>query len=163
VAALRRHVGAAEVMAVVKSDGYGHGMLASARASLAGGATWLGVVHVADAIALREAGISVPVLSLHETMAHPHLRARGTVRRVTDRDIGPFDIPGLAAKFSRWTPAADLKADRLGEHNEEILRDILGLNDAEIRELYRGKTIVHDPLLERLMPGTDKQRAAAIE
>jgi len=118
-----------------------------------------------DAIAALEAERvpCAPVLSLHETMAHPHLRARGTVRRVTDRDIGPFDIPGLAAKFSRWTPAADLKADRLGEHNEEILRDILGLNDAEIRELYRGKTIVHDPLLERLMPGTDKQRAAAIE
>jgi CoA:oxalate CoA-transferase len=118
-----------------------------------------------DAIAALEAERvpCAPVLSLHETMAHPHLRARGTVRRVTDRDIGPFDIPGLAAKFSRWTPAADLTADRLGEHNEEILRDILGLNDAEIRELYCGKTIVHDPLLERLMPGTDKQRAAAIE
>jgi CoA:oxalate CoA-transferase len=118
-----------------------------------------------DAIAALEAERvpCAPVLSLHETMAHPHLRARGTVRRVTDRDIGPFDIPGLAAKFSRWTPAADLTADRLGEHNEEILRDILGLNDAEIRELYCGKTIVHDPLLEKPMPGTDKQRAAAIE
>jgi hypothetical protein len=34
---------------------------------------------------------------------------------------------------------------------------------AEIQELYRGKTIVHDPLLERPMPGTDKQRAAVIE
>src|SRR3984885_2106584 len=118
-----------------------------------------------DAIAALEAERvpCAPVLSLHETMAHPHLRARGTVRRVTDRDIGPFDIPGLAAKFSRWTPAADLTADRLGEHNEEILRDILGLNDAEIRELYCGKKIVHDPLLEKPMPGTDKQRAAAIE
>jgi crotonobetainyl-CoA:carnitine CoA-transferase CaiB-like acyl-CoA transferase len=118
-----------------------------------------------DAIAALEAERvpCAPVLSLHEAMAHPHLRTRGTVRRVTDRDIGPFDIPGLAAKFSRWTPAAELKADQLGEHNEEILRDILGLNDAEIRELYRGKTIVHDPLLERPIPGTDKQRAAAIE
>src|SRR5262249_3804774 len=32
-----------------------------------------------------------PVLNLHEAMAHPHLRARGTVRRVRDRDIGAFD------------------------------------------------------------------------
>ena len=55
VAALTRHVGAAQVMAVVKSDGYGHGMLPTARAALAGGATWLGVVHVADALALRAA------------------------------------------------------------------------------------------------------------
>jgi hypothetical protein len=44
VAALRRHVGSAQVMAVIKSDAYGHGMLESARAALAGGATWLGVV-----------------------------------------------------------------------------------------------------------------------
>src|SRR5258708_1864310 len=75
VAALRRHVGSAEVMAVVKSDGYGHGMLASARASLAGGATWLGVVHVTDAIALRKAGITVPVLSLHGSPDSPHPQA----------------------------------------------------------------------------------------
>lgn len=66
VAALRRHVGAAQVMAVVKSDGYGHGILQSARAALAGGASWLGVVQITDAIALRQAGLSVPVLILHD-------------------------------------------------------------------------------------------------
>src|SRR5215475_15065032 len=65
VAAMRRHVGSAQVMAVVKSDGYGHGLLASARAAVAGGATWLGVVQLADAIALRQAGLTVPVLTLH--------------------------------------------------------------------------------------------------
>jgi crotonobetainyl-CoA:carnitine CoA-transferase CaiB-like acyl-CoA transferase len=90
-----------------------------------------------------------PVLTLHETIAHPHLRERGTVRRVADREIGEFDIPGLAAKFSRWTPRADVKADRLGEHNEEILSEILKLSDADIRQLYLDKTIVRDPLLER--------------
>jgi CoA:oxalate CoA-transferase len=104
-----------------------------------------------------------PVLSLHEAMAHPHLRQRGTVRRVADRDIGEFDIPGLAARFSRWTPETAIKADRLGEHNEEILRDILGLNDTEILELYRDKTIVHDPLLERPARNADKVRAAALD
>src|ERR1700733_4785565 len=75
VAALRRHVGAAEVMAVVKSEGYGHGMLESAAAALAGGATWLGVVHVADAIALRQAGFTVPVLSLLGSPDAPHAEA----------------------------------------------------------------------------------------
>src|SRR5882724_1799296 len=64
VAAIAAHVGGAQVMAVVKSDGYGHGMLASATAALAGGATWLGVVQVADALALRQAGVTVPVLCL---------------------------------------------------------------------------------------------------
>jgi alanine racemase len=65
VVALRGHVGAAQVMAVIKSDGYGHGLIPSASAALAGGATWLGVLHVADAVALRRAGLDVPVLSLH--------------------------------------------------------------------------------------------------
>ena len=90
-----------------------------------------------------------PVFTLHETMAHPHLRDRGTVRRVADHEIGEFDIPGLAAKFSRWAPQTDLKADRLGEHNEEILRDILELSEASIRQLYDDKIVVRDPLLKR--------------
>jgi alanine racemase len=53
----------AEVMAVVKADGYGHGLVPSARAALAGGATWLGTAIVDEALALRAAGITVPVLS----------------------------------------------------------------------------------------------------
>jgi alanine racemase len=53
----------AEVMAVVKADGYGHGMLPSARAALDGGARWLGVAVLEEALELRAAGITVPVLS----------------------------------------------------------------------------------------------------
>jgi CoA:oxalate CoA-transferase len=117
--------------------------------------TWLAKFESREqAIAALEAERvpCAPVLTLHETIAHPHLRERGTVRRVADREIGEFDIPGLVAKFSRWVPRADVKADRLGEHNEEILRDMLKLGDAEIRQLYLDKTIVRDPLLERENP-----------
>ncbi|GAA3394703.1 alanine racemase [Cryptosporangium minutisporangium] len=53
----------AATMAVVKADGYGHGALPSARAALAGGATWLGVSTVAEALELRSAGIDAPMLS----------------------------------------------------------------------------------------------------
>jgi alanine racemase len=53
----------AEVMAVVKGDGYGHGMLPAARAALAGGATWIGACTIPEALALRAAGITGPVLS----------------------------------------------------------------------------------------------------
>ncbi len=56
VAALRKHVAGPQVMAVIKADGYGHGMIPAAAAALAGGADWLGVVHVAEALALRRAG-----------------------------------------------------------------------------------------------------------
>ncbi|ASW53596.1 alanine racemase [Plantactinospora sp. KBS50] len=53
----------AEVMAVVKADGYGHGLLPAARAALDGGATWLGVCTLDEALALRRGGITVPVLA----------------------------------------------------------------------------------------------------
>ena len=53
----------ADVMAVVKADGYGHGLLESARAALAGGASWLGVAIVDEALQLRAAGIEAPILS----------------------------------------------------------------------------------------------------
>ena len=85
VAALCRHVGPAQLMSVVKSDGYGHGMTQSAKASLAGGATWLGVVHVADAIALRKAGITVPVLTLLGSPDAPHAEA---IRYDVDLTVG---------------------------------------------------------------------------
>jgi alanine racemase len=64
VAALRERVAGSQVMAVVKADGYGHGMIPAARAALAGGATWLGVADLTEAVALRRAGIDVPVLCL---------------------------------------------------------------------------------------------------
>jgi alanine racemase len=63
VAALAGHAGSAGVMAVVKADGYGHGLLPSARAAIRGGATWLGVAQLGEAMALRAAGLTVPVLS----------------------------------------------------------------------------------------------------
>jgi alanine racemase len=75
VSALVKHVGDAQLMAVVKSDGYGHGMIPSAAAALAGGADWLGVVHVADALALRAAGFTVPVLCLLAAPDAPHAEA----------------------------------------------------------------------------------------
>lgn len=53
----------ARIMAVVKADGYGHGAVAVARAAVDAGAEWLGVTEVAEAVALREAGLSQPILS----------------------------------------------------------------------------------------------------
>ena len=62
VAVLRERVGR-PLMAVVKADGYGHGMLPVARAALAGGADRLGVAVVEEALALRAGGVTAPVLA----------------------------------------------------------------------------------------------------
>ncbi len=56
----------AALCAVVKADGYGHGALPVARAALEGGASWLAVALVEEGVALRRAGIGVPILLLSE-------------------------------------------------------------------------------------------------
>ena len=61
-AVLRERV-ARPLMAVVKADGYGHGLVPAARAVLAGGADFLGVAVLEEALALRAAGVTAPLLA----------------------------------------------------------------------------------------------------
>src|SRR5215813_11859021 len=72
VAGLIASVRGAQVMAVVKSDGYGHGLIPTALAAVAGGATWLGVNSIDEAVRLRQAGVAVPVLCMLAAPGAPH-------------------------------------------------------------------------------------------
>lgn len=56
----------AEVMAVVKANGYGHGSIPVARAAQSAGARWLGVALVEEGVELRDAGLTGPILVLTE-------------------------------------------------------------------------------------------------
>jgi CoA:oxalate CoA-transferase len=78
---------------------------------------------------------AAPVLSIEETVSHPHLRARGTVRTIEDRFAGKFEIPGMPLRFSAFPKDLPLEAATLGQHNGEVLRDMLGRTDKEIEEL----------------------------
>lgn len=51
------------LLAVVKADAYGHGLIPVAKAALSAGATYLGVALLEEAVALREAGITAPILA----------------------------------------------------------------------------------------------------
>ena len=62
VARLAAVAAPAALCAVVKGDGYGHGMVPAARAAQAGGASWLAVATAEEARGLRAAGIEGPVL-----------------------------------------------------------------------------------------------------
>jgi alanine racemase len=62
LAGLAAESGAATMVAV-KADGYGHGAIPVARAAIEAGATWLGACSQDEALALRQAGITVPVLA----------------------------------------------------------------------------------------------------
>jgi len=63
VKALKKRSKAPFFMAVVKGNAYGHGLVEAARTAVAAGADWLGTAQLAEAIMLRKAGITVPILS----------------------------------------------------------------------------------------------------
>ena len=50
-------------LAVVKADGYGHGLLPVAKSALSAGASWLGVALLEEARVLRQGGISAPIIA----------------------------------------------------------------------------------------------------
>jgi CoA:oxalate CoA-transferase len=85
---------------------------------------------------------AAPVLSIEETVNHPHLKARGTVRTIDDRIAGKFQIPGMPLKFSEFPEDLPLEAPTLGEHNGDILRELLGRSDQEIEELRAAKVLL---------------------
>jgi CoA:oxalate CoA-transferase len=95
----------------------------------------------------RERIPCAPVLTVNEAIRQPHLRERGTVRRVEDTQLGAFDIPGMPVKFSQWPGRSDLRADLLGAHNEAVLGELLGLSGDEIAALYAQNVLVRDPAL----------------
>lgn len=90
-----------------------------------------------------------PVLTVEQAMNHPHHRQRKTVRRVHDPIMGDFNIPGMPVKFQNWEDRSDVKAPLLGEDNDDILRDLVGMSDEEIRELYAEKVLVKEATLDQ--------------
>jgi crotonobetainyl-CoA:carnitine CoA-transferase CaiB-like acyl-CoA transferase len=77
-----------------------------------------------------------PVLSVEETLSHPHLRDRGTVRTIHDPIYdGELDVPGFPIKFSEFPEEPPLQAPTIGQHNEEILTKYLGRTPDEIAKL----------------------------
>jgi alanine racemase len=63
---IKAEIGDADLCAVVKADGYGHGDIPVAEAAIRGGAAWLAVALVEEGVRLREADIDVPILVLSE-------------------------------------------------------------------------------------------------
>lgn len=83
--------GSAKVMAVVKADAYGHGLLPAARAARAGGADYLGVAQPSEALALREGGDEGPILTW---LYGPEVPAIELIRRGVDLSVGSPEVLG---------------------------------------------------------------------
>jgi alanine racemase len=63
VASLHARSRPAQLMAVVKADAYGHGLVPVARAAVSAGATWLGTAQIPEALQLRAAGFTTRIMS----------------------------------------------------------------------------------------------------
>jgi alanine racemase len=109
-AVLRERVGR-PLMAVVKADGYGHGLVPAARAVLAGGADSLGVAVLEEALALRAAGIRAPVLAwLHAPGADYAAALEADIELSVNAEWALDEIVGAARATGR-TARVQLFAD----------------------------------------------------
>ena len=72
--------------------------------------------------------------------ADPHYLARGMIESITTADGEPLKVPGIIPKLSRTPGAIRTPAPRLGEHTDEVLRDI-GYSDADIARLRRANIL----------------------
>ena len=109
--------------------------------------TWMATLSDRDAVleALNAERVPVaPILTIVDTIELPHLRERGSIREINDPYLGTFPIPGQPPGFSKWTYNSDLTAPLLGEHNEEILHDLLDLSLDEIKALKDEHVLVSD-------------------
>lgn len=127
---LREHAGNAQVMAVVKADGYGHGAVEVSRAALAAGAAELGVVTIAEGLAVRAGGITAPVLCwLHPPGADfaPALEADLQIAVSSVRQVG--DVVAAVHRTGR-TATVTVKADTGLSRNGVSPADFPALIDA---------------------------------
>ena len=104
---------------------------------------WAAEQDLEDAVArLIEAGVpAAPVFDPRQTSRHPQMAARGFFETCDHPVVGTHPMPMLPFRYAsveRWlrTPAPTL-----GQHSEEILREVLGLTDEEIAELARREVI----------------------
>mgnify|MGYP000589706548 CR=1 FL=1 len=108
---VRRLVGRTQIMAVVKANAYGHGIVPVARAVVAERADWLGVARGAEALELRREGVTAPILVLGYT--HPDecaaLLSAGVCLTVYDRDLAQV-LAGIAQREKK-TLRVHLKVD----------------------------------------------------
>jgi alanine racemase len=100
----------AQVMAVLKADAYGHGVIPVAEAALKAGAHWLGFAHISEALAVREAGIEAPMLAwLHTTDAPFEAAIAGNI----DIGVSGWEMEHIAAaaKLAERPARVHLKID----------------------------------------------------
>lgn len=93
--------------------------------------------------ALQAAGITVTSINtIADALADPQAKARKSVWEVEHPTLGGVNLLGSALQHLSRTPAAPQShPPLLGEHTEEVLSEVLGMADDEIRALIDGGAV----------------------
>lgn len=106
---------------------------------------WLATFPHLDAAVDALAGAGVPVgkvMSPADAVDDPHFQARGTVRQIHDPYIGTFNAPGFPIRFDGRAVEPELTAPALGQHNGEVLGQLLGWSDAQLTAAHTAGLLV---------------------
>ena len=76
-----------------------------------------------------------PVNSIDQVAADPQVADRGMIAEVRHASAGNFKVVNTPIKFSRTACGVEKACPDLGEHTEEVLKDLLGMTAREIRRL----------------------------
>ena len=131
------------LMAVVKADAYGHGAVMTARTAITNGASYLGVASIAEAIELRDAGITTPILVLTYAPPETVRQAHQLNITLTIYDLEQAELFDRMARTVTGKLKVHVKLDtgmgRMGFFDEEsvrVFRHLNTLNNLEIEGIY---------------------------
>jgi crotonobetainyl-CoA:carnitine CoA-transferase CaiB-like acyl-CoA transferase len=94
-----------------------------------------------EAIFEREDVPHAPVNRVSQVLEHPAVTARGLVREVEHPKLGPIRVTGPAIRFGAHDPEPVRPAPLMGEHTDEVLREMVGMTPAEIKRLRQDGVI----------------------
>ena len=98
---------------------------------------WTRQRNAQQAVALLQAGgvAAMPVFKAPDLVDDPHLEERGFFHEVEHPVIGKNVVVGAPWRFDGEPCGAERPAPLLGQHNDYVLRDVLGLSETEIERL----------------------------
>jgi len=100
------------------------------------------VADVMEALGPARANVpSSPVYAVDELLRHPQLLARDMIVPLAHAKLGEVIVPGVAVKLSDTPGAVRRLGPELGEHNGEVYRELLGVDDEELTRLRDAEVI----------------------
>lgn len=102
-------------------------------------ADWVAARTLCEAMGILEAHdvAAAPVYDITDLVDDEQLTHRGVFVSVPDAELGPMTVQAPVPRFSHASGAVGHLGPRLGEHNEQVFKELLRLNDNDIHELRR--------------------------